>query len=178
MVSVSTYHPLKQVHMLTVDSCETVFLDDKNSQSVADVQQSRCHRVVARTVGVAAELLELHQSPFLKAIRDAGSYSCVVLVHVYTLQLDHLSIEEEASVVVEFNMSDAGYGLIRVYESVACINLSHQCVQIRILAAPEVWILHRNDCQSLVVVLCKDHRALSGTFACNLSVSILEDVLQ
>ena len=53
---------------------------------------------MARPVCVAAELLELEQSPLLQAVRDAGTHSRVVLVHVYALEFDELWCESEKDI--------------------------------------------------------------------------------
>ena len=57
VVPVAADHASEEFCMLFVDSGKAVFLDDEDSEAVADVKQSRSHRVVTRTVGVAAELL-------------------------------------------------------------------------------------------------------------------------
>ena len=57
VVSVATDHASEKFCMLLVDSGKAVFLDDEYSEAVTYVKQSRSHRVVTRTVGVAAKLL-------------------------------------------------------------------------------------------------------------------------
>ena len=101
MVSVATDHAFEKVGVLLVYAGQAVLLDHEDSHTVTCVKQLRSHRVMARTIGVAAELLQLHKSPFLKPVRDSAADSGMVLMHVHALQLHGFSIEHEASVRVE-----------------------------------------------------------------------------
>ena len=114
MVSVACYHTSQKFSVLLVDSCKTVLLNYEDTKSVAYVQKGWGHRIVARTVGVAAEFLQLEKSPFLKTVRDSRTYSGVVLMHIHTLELHYISVQEEASVSIEFDVSDTCCGRVGV----------------------------------------------------------------
>ena len=128
VVPVAADHASEKLSMFLVDACKAVLLDDEDAETVAYVQQSWSHRVMARAVCVASELLQLHEPPLLECVWDAAAHSGVVLVHVHALELHHLTVEEEAPVVVECYVSDAGCGLIAVDEIAVGIDLGHNLI--------------------------------------------------
>ena len=98
MVAVAVYHAFQQASMFLVDTRQTVFFYHKDAEAVAGIEHFGSHRVMGRTVGIAAELLQFLQSVHLQGIGNAGTYSGVVLVHVHTFQFQRLSVQEEALV--------------------------------------------------------------------------------
>ena len=106
VIAVALYHPLQQPDMFPIDPHQPVLLNDQNTQTVAQVKNFRCHRIVARPVGIASELFQLHKPPFLEIVRDGRSYSCMVLMHVHAFELDTFTVEEKSPVRVEFHLAD------------------------------------------------------------------------
>ena len=80
VVAVAADHTLKQVDMFLVHASEAVFVDYEEAEAVACVKHCRSHRVVARTVCVASQFLQLHESPLLKTVRYGRTYSGMVLM--------------------------------------------------------------------------------------------------
>ena len=105
-------HSLQKACVLFVDTREAVLFYDQNAETVTCVKHFRSHRIVARTVCVASELLQLEKPPLLEPVRNAGADSCMVLVHVHSLELYRFSVEEESAVRVECDMPDACHGFI------------------------------------------------------------------
>ena len=65
MVAVAVYHAFQQAGMFFVDTRQTVFLYHKNAEAVTGIEHFGSHRVMGRTVGIAAELLQFLQSVHL-----------------------------------------------------------------------------------------------------------------
>ena len=138
MVAVAPDHALQQPQMLFVHSGEPVFVDDQDALAVADVQQRRGHRVVRCAVGVAAQLFELADAPFLKRIRDAGAHPGMVLMHVYPLEFQGFAVEQKAPVGGEFCIPYTDYGFVPVGDNAAALDGGEHLVQIRVSGVPEV----------------------------------------
>ena len=138
MVSVTADHASEKVGVFLVYAGQAVLLDHEDSHTVTCVKQLGSHRIVARTVGVASELLKLHEPPFLKAVRDSAADSGMVLMHVHSLQLHGFSIEHEPGVRVEGYVSYTCCRLVRISQHVVAVDLCHHIVKIWILVAPEV----------------------------------------
>ena len=176
VIPVSFDHSLQKAYVLFVDSCQAVLLDDQNAETVTCVKHLRSHRIVARTVCVASELLQLEEPPLLEPVRNAASDSCMILMHVHTLEFHRLSVEEESAVRVEGYMPDACHGLIGINNLSSGRNFCHYGIEIRILAAPQVRILHRNySCGDMGCLGLDDHSACIGG-TCHIPVSILQNV--
>ena len=123
MVSVASDHAFEKVDMLLVYACEAVLFDDEDSQTVTCIEKFRSHRIMAGTVCVASEFLQLQKPPLLKSVGYSASYTCMILVHVHTLELHLLSVEDEAFVRVEPDMPYSCHGFICVGECAVCKDL-------------------------------------------------------
>ena len=128
MVAVAVYHAFQQAGMFLVDARQTVFLYHKNAEAVAGIEHFGSHRVMGRTVGIAAELLQFLQSVHLQGIGNAGTYSGVVLVHVHTFQFQRLSVQEEALVGIEADVTNTRSSGISIHQLAMLIDFRKQCI--------------------------------------------------
>ena len=128
MVAVAVYHAFQQAGMFFVDTRQTVFLYHKNAEAVAGIEHFGSHRVMGRTVGIAAELLQFLQSVHLQGIGNAGTYSGVVLVHVHTFQFQRLSVQEEALVGIEADVTNTRSSGISIHQLAMLIDFRKQCI--------------------------------------------------
>ena len=128
MVAVAVYHTFQQAGMFLVDARQTVFLYYKNAEAVAGIEHFGSHRVMGRTVGIAAELLQFLQSVHLQGIGNAGTYSGVVLVHVHTFQFQRLSVQEEALVGIEADVTNTRSSGISIHQLAMLIDFRKQCI--------------------------------------------------
>jgi len=83
---------------------------------------------MGRTVGIAAELLQFLQSVHLQGIGNAGTYSGVVLVHVHTFQFQRLSVQEEALVGIEADVTNTRSSGISIHQLAMLIDFRKQCI--------------------------------------------------
>ena len=65
-------------------------------------------------IGIASQLLQLPDAPRLKGIGDGGSHAGMVLMHVHALQFQWLTIEQETSVSIELDITDARGGFVDI----------------------------------------------------------------
>ena len=100
--------------MLGVDAGEAVLVDDEDALAVADVELCRRHGIVRSAIGVAAESLQLADAPCHQCLGQGSPHAGVVLVHVHSLQLQRLAVEQEAAVDIELHVAEAGGGLVDV----------------------------------------------------------------
>ena len=114
MIAVAAYHPLQQAKMLVVDTRQAVLVYHEHSLTVADVEQGWRHRVVRRAVGIAAEFLQLPDTPFHERFRDGSTYTSMILMHIHALQFQRLTIQHEAFISIEGYVADTRCGLIDV----------------------------------------------------------------
>ena len=128
MVAVAVYHAFQQAGMFFVDTRQTVFLYHKNAEAVTGIEHFGSHRVMGRTVGIAAELLQFLQSVHLQGIGNAGTYSGVVLVHVHTFQFQRLSVQEEALVGIEADVTNTRSSGISIHQLAMLIDFRKQCI--------------------------------------------------
>ena len=128
MVAVAVYHTFQQAGMFLVDTRQTVFLYHKNAEAVAGIEHFGSHRVMGRTVGIAAELLQFLQSVHLQGIGNAGTYSGVVLVHVHTFQFQRLSVQKEALVGIEADVTNTRSSGISIHQLAMLIDFRKQCI--------------------------------------------------
>ena len=128
MVAVAVYHAFQQAGMFFVDTRQTVFLYHKNAEAVTGIEHFGSHRVMGRTVGIAAELLQFLQSVHLQGIGNAGTYSGVVLVHVHTFQFQRLSVQKEALVGIEADVTNTRSSGISIHQLAMLIDFRKQCI--------------------------------------------------
>ena len=128
MVAVAVYHAFQQAGMFLVDTRQTVFFYHKDAEAVAGIEHFGSHRVMGRTVGIAAELLQFLQPVHLQGIGNAGTYSGVVLVHVHTFQFQRLSVQEEALVGIEADVTNTRSSGISIHQLAMLIDFRKQCI--------------------------------------------------
>ena len=136
MVAVAVYHTFQQAGMFLVDARQTVFLYYKNAEAVAGIEHFGSHRVMGRTAGIAAELLQFLQSVHLQGIGNAGTYSGVVLVHVHTFQFQRLSVQEEALVGIEADVANTNRGGHHVHLPTVLPDAGFHFIKVRMFCTP------------------------------------------
>lgn len=109
MVAVAVYHTFQQAGMFLVDARQTVFLYYKNAEAVAGIEHFGSHRVMGRTVGIAAELLQFLQSVHLQGIGNAAPTPSGLGACSH-LQFQRLSVQEEALVGIEADVANTNRG--------------------------------------------------------------------
>ena len=67
------------------------------------------------TIGITAKRLQLLDAPGLQSIGNGRTHTRMILMQVHTLQLQRLTIQQEASLGVEPNIADARSGFIDVH---------------------------------------------------------------
>ncbi len=159
--------------MLLVYACEAVLFQDKDAKAVAGIQKFRGCRIMACPDGVYAQFFELPDAPDLEGVRDAGTYTGMVLMLVYSFYFKALAVEEEAFVCVELYIPYADDGLIRVS---AFRYLCSERVKVRVLGAPEVGIAYGEACLCLGNGFCKDAPAGDGGRCDHIAFVILKRV--
>ena len=107
MVTVALDHILQQSLVLRVDTSQTVLVDHEDTLTVADIELGGRHRVVRRAVGIAAKGLQLLYAPCHQRLGDGCTHTSMVLVHVHALQLQLLTVQQEALVGIEGDVADA-----------------------------------------------------------------------
>ena len=110
MIPIALDHPFQKAQVLLIDAHQTVFVDDEDALTVADVKQGGRHRIVRSTVGIAAKLLQLSDAPGLQGIGDGSPHAGMVLMEIDTLQFQRLAVEEEATLGIEGDGADARGG--------------------------------------------------------------------
>ena len=110
MVAVPSDHILQHRELVRVDSEQAVFLEYEHPHFVTQVQELCCHRVVAGSVGIGPHPLKALYAVPLESVRNGRADSGVVLVVVGALELDVLSVEKEALVLVQYYLTETGAG--------------------------------------------------------------------
>ena len=102
----------------------------------------------------------------------------MVLVLVYTLDLQALAVQEETLVFVEEKLADAADGLAAVHQSAVLEDLRRECVQIRTGQAPELRERHRQGGGGGGIGLGEDPGGGGGRDGDGSPLRIPEDMLQ
>ena len=140
MVAVAVYHTFQQAGMFLVDTCQAVFFYHKDTKAVAGIEHFGSHRVMGRTVGIAAELLQFLQSVRLQGIGNADSHSGIVLVHVHAFQFQRLSVQEEALVGIETDMANTDWSDYGIHLPAVLPDTCLHIIKVRSIRAPEMRI--------------------------------------
>ena len=101
MVAVPFHHAPEQPPMFCIDPRKAVFLQHKDAQAVAGVQQFRRSRIVAGADGIYAQFLKLFEPIHLQRVRNGAAHPGMVLVLVYAPDFHALAIEENPSSAVK-----------------------------------------------------------------------------
>ena len=106
MIPIAFDHPLQQTQVFLVDTHQTILVDHEDTLTITGIEQSWRHRIVRGTVGITAKLFQLFDTPSLQCIRDGGTHTGMILMQVYALQFQLLSVEEESLFSIEGNLTD------------------------------------------------------------------------
>ena len=177
MVAVPSDHILQHRNLVRVDSEQAVFLEYEHPHFVTQVQELGCHRVVAGSVGIGPHPLKALYAVALESVRNGRADSGVVLVVVGALELDVLSVEKEAPVLVQYYLPEAGAS----GEFIHCLSVEqHSCdhfVEIGIVKIPKGRTEDFADCRAAVFLPCKQGFPLSSGPGHNVSCGIQDAVL-
>ena len=124
MITVAFYHALEKAHVLFVDTRQPVFFNNQYTQLIASIQHLGSHRIMAGTISIGTQFLQLLQTEILQSIRNAGTYTSMVLMHVESFHLYCFTIQQEALVCMEFDVTDTGTSGIDIHQLICLINLS------------------------------------------------------
>ena len=58
-------------------------------------------------IGVAPHSLEFAETVGQQVVRDGGTHSGMVLVHVHTLNLHRLTVEQQSAVGIKYHLANA-----------------------------------------------------------------------
>src|SRR5689334_8129598 len=103
MVAIAADKGFKLSQGLLVGAGTTSLIEHERAYAVADVEQLRRRRVMARSVRIATHLHQFLDAECLQAIGDGGANASVILMITCAFNLHMLAIEQHAAIECEFD---------------------------------------------------------------------------
>ena len=153
MIAVAFDHPFQQPQMLLINTHQTVLVDHQHTLSVADIEQSRGHRVMRSAIGIAADRFQLTDAPGLQGIGDSSSHTGMILMHVHAFQFQRLTIQQEPFFCIEGNLADTDSGGVDIRHLIIHLHDVLHLIEVRVIGAPQMGILDHHHAQLFPRVL-------------------------
>ena len=120
-------------------------IHDQKAQLIAQIQQIRIRRIVRRPDGIASHRLQLFQPDRPDFPGNGRPQASRVVMNADALQLHILSVQEKALIRVKPEDPDPEGNLLRVPNLPVPQGFAAQCIEVRMLRAPELRFFHLQD---------------------------------
>ena len=104
---------------------------------VAQIQQLRSRRIVARADGVDAGLAQNFQLPLQRADVDGRAERAEIVVVANAVQLDVLAVKKKSFVHGELRSADAKRRFVNIHGASVLFHRGHDDIALRLFQAPE-----------------------------------------
>ena len=128
MITVAHHKAFHQIKMLLIDPHQTVFVENKHSETVTSIQHFRCGRIVRSTNAVVAHLFKFFYSEFLQSIGNGSTYPGMILMHVGANNLYTFTIQKKSLIWVEKHGANADIGCITIHNLALSNNVGFQFI--------------------------------------------------